>query len=79
MGTLEILTEIFRKVFDDDNLVMTRETTANDIEEWDSLTHMNIIMVVEKRFKVKFALSEIEGLASVGDLVDLIDRKTLKT
>jgi acyl carrier protein len=78
METLDILTEIFRTVFDDDMLVLTRTTTAQDIEEWDSLTHMNIIMVVEKRFKVKFALSEIEGLASVGDLVDLIDRKSAR-
>ena len=78
MDTLDILTEIFRTVFDDDTLDLTRTTTAQDIEEWDSLTHMNIIMVVEKRFKVKFALSEIEGLASVGDLVDLIDRKSAR-
>jgi acyl carrier protein len=78
MDTLEILNGIFRQVFDNDKLAVTRDTTANDIEEWDSLTHMNIIMVVEKKFKIKFALAEIENLSSVGDLVDLIDRKVAK-
>ena len=78
MATLEIMNDIFRKVFEDNSLVITRKTTANDIEEWDSLTHMNLIMVLEKQFKIKFSLSEIENLSSVGDLVDLIDRKSSK-
>ena len=78
MATLEIMNDIFRKVFEDNSLVITRKTTAKDIEEWDSLTHMNLIMVLEKQFKIKFSLSEIENLSSVGDLVDLIDRKSSK-
>ena len=78
MATLEIMNDIFRKVFEDNSLVITRKTTASDIEEWDSLTHMNLIMVLEKQFKIKFSLSEIENLSSVGDLVDLIDRKSAK-
>ena len=78
MVTLEVLNDIFRRVFEDNSLVITRSTTANDIEEWDSLTHMNLIMVLEKQFKIKFSLSEIENLSSVGDLVDLIDRKSAK-
>jgi len=72
------MNDIFRKVFEDNSLVITRKTTASDIEEWDSLTHMNLIMVLEKQFKIKFSLSEIENLSSVGDLVDLIDRKSSK-
>lgn len=78
MNTLEVLTGIFRQVFEDNSLVITRKTTANDIVEWDSLTHMNLIMFLEKQFKIKFALSEIENLSSVGDLVDQIDSKTAK-
>ena len=78
MNTLEVLTGIFRQVFEDNSLMITRETTANDIVEWDSLTHMNLVMFLEKHFKIKFALSEIENLSSVGDLVDQIDRKIAK-
>jgi acyl carrier protein len=79
MDTLEILNGIFRMVFDDDSLVVTRSTTANDIEEWDSLSHLNLVMAVESRFKVKFALGELQGLKNVGDMVSLIDRKVQKT
>jgi acyl carrier protein len=78
MSTLEVLNGIFRQVFDEPALVISRTTTANDIVEWDSLTHMNLIMILERQFKIKFTLSEIEGLTSVGDLVDQIDRKTAK-
>ena len=51
MDTLEILNGIFRQVFDDDSLVVTRSTTANDIEEWDSLSHLNLVMAVETHFR----------------------------
>ena len=78
MSTLEVLNGIFRQVFDEPALVISRTTTANDIVEWDSLTHMNLIMILERQFKIKFTLSEIESLTSVGDLVDQIDRKTAK-
>ena len=78
MDTLEILNGIFRQVFDDDSLVVSRTTTANDIEEWDSLTHMNLVMAVEQRFSIKFALGELQSLKNVGDMVDLVDRKAQK-
>jgi acyl carrier protein len=78
MDTLEILNGIFRMVFDDDSLVVTRSTTANDIEEWDSLSHLNLVMAVESHFKVKFALGELKGLKNVGDMASLIDRKVQK-
>ena len=78
MDTLEILNGIFRQVFDDDTLVVTHATTANDIEEWDSLTHMNLVMAVESRFKVKFALGELQSLKNVGDMVELVNRKAQK-
>ncbi len=78
MDTLEILNGIFRQVFDDDSLVVTRATTANDIEEWDSLTHMNLVMAVEQRFKIRFALGELQSLRHVGDMVDLVNKKSAK-
>ena len=75
METREILNEVFRQVFDDDGIEIARETTANDIEEWDSLSHVNLIVAVEARFKVKFALRELQTLKNVGALIDLIDSK----
>ena len=75
MDTQQILTEVFRQVFDDDSIVLTRETTANDIEEWDSLTHINLVVAVEARFKVKFALGELQTLKNVGEMIDLVNKK----
>ena len=67
------INEIFKDVFEDDDLVVTRETTAHDIEEWDSLMHVTLIVNVEKTFGVKFSSSEISALKKVGDLEDLIN------
>lgn len=78
METMAILNEIFRQVFDDETIVVTRETTANDIEEWDSLTHINLAVAVEMRFKIKFALGELQSLKNVGDMLDLINKKVGK-
>ena len=78
MDTLAILNSVFRQVFDDDSLVVTRDTTANDIEEWDSLTHMNLVMAVEQRFKIRVALGELQSLKNVGGMVDLVDKKARK-
>lgn len=78
MDTLAILNGVFRQVFDDDSLVVTRDTTANDIEEWDSLTHMNLVMAVEQRFKIRVALGELQSLKNVGGMVDLVDKKARK-
>jgi acyl carrier protein len=78
MTTLEQLTPIFREVFDDEGIILTRQTTADDIDAWDSLSHMNLIVAVELRFKVKFALGELQTLKNVGDLSDLVDKKLKK-
>jgi acyl carrier protein len=66
------LNDIFKDVFEDDDLEVTRETTAHDVEGWDSLMHVTLIVNVEKVFGVKFASSEISALKKVGDLEDLI-------
>ncbi len=78
MITIEQLNPIFRDVFDDSSINVTRNSTADDIEEWDSLTHMNLVMAVELAFKVKFALGELQSLKNVGDMLDLINRKLSK-
>ena len=71
----EQLTEIFRDVFDDDSVVLTPETTAADIHDWDSANHVNLIVAVEVRMKIKFKTVELESLHNVGTLVSLIEQK----
>lgn len=66
------LTEIFEDVFDEDALRITPELSAKDVDGWDSLTHIRLILTIEKAFKIKFSTSEIGKLENVGDLVQLI-------
>lgn len=73
---LERLQEIMADVFDEDDLVVTRDTTAEDVEEWDSLSHIRLMVAIEREFHVKFTNAEIENLESVGDLVDKLKAKT---
>ncbi len=72
----EAVQEIFCDIFDDDDLVITRETCADDIEDWDSLEQINLLTAMEKQFKLKFKLEDVRGLKNVGDLLDLIARLT---
>lgn len=67
--------EIFKDVLDNDNIQLTPETTAKDIEEWDSLSHIQLIVAVEKHFKVKFTSVEIGGFKNVGELCSTVERK----
>jgi len=69
------LTEIFRDLFDDDTIVLTPETTAKDVDGWDSMMHVNVVLAVEMRFKIKFKTSEVESLHNVGHLADLVETK----
>lgn len=75
MSTIERLQDIFRNIFDDDTLILNRETTAADIDEWDSLTQINIVEACETEFSVKFDLDDIVSLKDIGDMVDLIEKK----
>jgi acyl carrier protein len=68
----ERLTGIFRKVFSDESLEINDELTANDVDGWDSLTHMLLITEVENSFKVKFRLKDLNKMRNVGDLADII-------
>ena len=71
---LKDLEEIFRDNFDDDELELTRETTADDIEDWDSLEQINLLTTIGKKYGVKFSIDDVSGLANVGDMVDLVLR-----
>jgi acyl carrier protein len=70
------LTRVFQAVFDDDSLHLRPEMTADDVEDWDSLTHIDLITAVEREFKIKLTTSEVMTLKNVGDLMSLIEKKT---
>ena len=69
------LKSVFQKVLDENDITITREMTAEDIEKWDSLHHIQLISEVERAFGIKFKLREIMSMNNVGDLIDLIDAK----
>lgn len=71
----EKINGIFRDIFDDDTLVITDQSTAADIEDWDSLEQINILVAMEKAFDIKFSVGEVEGLKDVGEMADLIMSK----
>lgn len=71
---LQEIQEIFRDNFDDEELVITRDTCADDIEDWDSLEQINLLTAIEKKFNIKFKLADVRGLKDVGDLIDLVAR-----
>jgi acyl carrier protein len=73
--TLDRLNDVFREVFEDDELRVFPETTAQDVEGWDSLMHVTLIIRVEKAFGIRCSSSEIAGLKDVGELVALIERR----
>lgn len=72
---LNALNPVFRDVFDDDNIILTANTTAEDIEGWDSQAHVNLIVAAEVRFGVRFRTAELESLHDVGQFVQLIHTK----
>jgi acyl carrier protein len=72
----ERLTQIFQDIFDDDLISVTPELSAKDVDGWDSLTHIRLMLTVERAFKIKFSTSEIGSLKNVSDLVTLIKART---
>lgn len=69
------LNDIFRNELDNDDITVTPETTAKDIDEWDSLSHIQLIVAIEKAFKIRFAAREIQSWQNVGAMVDTIVEK----
>ena len=72
---MEKVQRIFREVFDDDTRVIEDSTNSSDIEDWDSLEHITLVVSMEKEFGLKFDLKEVNELANVGEMVDLIASK----
>ena len=68
----ERLTAVFADVFDDEEIELTDSTTSDDIEDWDSLEHVNLIIAVEQEFGIKFTMGEVTGMKNVGAMVDII-------
>lgn len=67
--------QIFQDIFDDENLIINNSTNSKDIEDWDSLNHINLVTAIEKEFNIKFALGELEDLKDVGAMIDLMVAK----
>ena len=74
----EMLNEVFRDVFDNEDIAITDSTTADDIEEWDSLEHISLISAVEKTFKMRFSMKEVSGMKNVGEMIDILCERAKK-
>ncbi|MCI9359797.1 MAG: acyl carrier protein [Hungatella sp.] len=68
----EKLNQVFQDVFDDDEIQVDDNTTSGDIEDWDSLEHINLIVAVEKKFGMKFNMGEVTTMKNVGEMADII-------
>ena len=66
------LDEVFQEVFDDESIHVTDSTTADDIEDWDSLEHINLVVAIENEFGIKFNMGEVTKMKNVGEMVDII-------
>ena len=72
----ERLNEVFRDVFDDDSIEVNEDTTANDIEDWDSLNHITLIDAVESEFGVRFTMGEVSSMKNVGEMAQIIKERS---
>lgn len=72
---LNDLQPIFQDVFDDNELVVTNKSNAEEIEDWDSLSHIRLVVAIEKQFDIKFAFGELQELKNVGEMIALIQEK----
>ncbi len=66
------LIDVFRDVFDDDSLIIGENTTSADIDDWDSIEHINLIGAVEDEFGMRFKMREVSGMKNVGEMIDII-------
>jgi acyl carrier protein len=72
---LKQVNRVFIDVLDNEDIVLRSETTAIDVGDWDSLTHIQLVVAIEKHFKIKFVSSEIQGWKNVGNMCDAIDKR----
>ena len=74
----EKLNEVFRDVFDNEDITVSDATTADDIEEWDSLEHISLVSAVEKAFKMRFTMKEVSGMKNVGEMINILCERAKK-
>lgn len=77
MDITEKLTDVFREVFDDESIILSEEMTADDVDAWDSMSHVNLMLAIEIAFGIEFKQSEIQNFANVGELKQTIINKTI--
>jgi acyl carrier protein len=75
MDINERLTDVFRSVFNDESIELSDDMTASDIDEWDSIAHINLIFAVEEEFGIKFSTGDLNSLGSVGDLRSAVGKR----
>lgn len=68
----EKIIEIIKDVFDDEDLVITRETVASDVDGWDSLNHLQLMSEIEDEFEITFTMGEVQSFSNVGELADAV-------
>ncbi len=71
----ERLQKVFREVFEDEEIILTENTTAEDIDDWDSFAQIGLVMDIEREFRIKFKLDEVSKLSNVGEMATLIGQK----
>jgi acyl carrier protein len=76
---IQELTPIFQDVLDQPDLELASESNASNVDGWDSLAHVNLVVAIEKRYRIKFALGELQALKNVGEMADLIEKKVKKS
>ena len=76
---LKGVNQVFIDVLDNPEILLTSETTANDVGEWDSLSHIHLIVAIERHYKIRFSSKEIQSFKNVGELCDCIEKKLYST
>ncbi|MCR4779680.1 MAG: acyl carrier protein [Ruminiclostridium sp.] len=74
----ERLNNVFRDFFDDDDIELDADTTADDIEDWDSLNHITLMSAVEEEFGLRFTMGEVSGMKNVGEMAEIIKKRGKK-
>ena len=75
MKTIERITPIFQDIFEREDLILSPSLTAKEVDEWDSLSHIRLVVAIEKEFGIKFALGELQSPQNVGEMIALIEKK----
>jgi acyl carrier protein len=75
INTLEKIQKIFRDVFDNEEMILDRHTKASDVQGWDSLAHITLVVAIEKDFGIKFSIDELQQMTNIGNMIDMIEGK----